>query len=130
MTINLDKFCHIAAKTSSTYLGREVVPEQIKEAVGGIALLYLEHAYNNHLSVIKVNTIDGFVSDVVSLYHVLTEIRHCTGINESAYILKGMIKTLRQLSSVGDVFSLGGLGQYTRHEKHFRLRFETLRLKR
>lgn len=74
-----------------------VVSEQVLEALGGLANLYLEAVLKQEKVQLEVETWDAFASKYVSTADILKEIENCagTGKKRSMFVLRGMQKVLR-----------------------------------
>ena len=95
--IDLEEFSREAAQDPAI-VDLHLGPEQIQEAIGGVANLYLEKAIKLKVKELNVQTNHAFASRYVGLGDVVQEIRNCTGVSRAASerILVAMENTLRK----------------------------------
>jgi serine/threonine protein kinase len=98
--IHVAKFCEAVSKRSG------VLFEQVLDAIGGIAGLYLEKLIEQRGSQLSVTTTHAFASRQVPLKQLLREIQNCSGVNpkKSRMILAGMEEVLRREFRKNEVF--------------------------
>lgn len=97
----------------------KVVPEQVREVLGGLSNLYLEALSRLKKSELKIRTRGGFASRLVPLRHVLREIHNCSGVpnTKSRHILTAMESALRasflrlEIQKVGQAILFRPLGK-------------------
>jgi len=94
--IDLEEFSREAAQDPAI-VDLHIGPEQIREAIGGVANLYLEKAIKLKVKELNVQTSHAFASQYVGLGDVVQEIGNCTGVSAAASerILTAMENTLR-----------------------------------
>jgi hypothetical protein len=117
--VNLKDFAERAAALPEAINGK-LVTEQFAAALGGISNLYLTEAARQGKSRLEVQTVGGFVSDLVPREHILQVIHDCARVNRkrSKPLLTALEITLNTYADAvrGERFHLGSLGVFRRTE--------------
>ncbi len=93
--IDLEEYCEQVSSLCNQ-MEANIVPEQILEAIGGIANLYLKFLLSERKAEYIFHSYEAFASEHVQVDEILQEIENCAGTNEkrSKLILYAMKKRL------------------------------------
>ncbi|MFH0891896.1 MAG: hypothetical protein V1867_03900 [Candidatus Falkowbacteria bacterium] len=114
-TVTSDEFVAMIIKACDGF-NINVVPEQIKEALGSIMNLYFAQAVNRG-GLYQVETIDALVTPEVSREDILAEIKNATGIKEDERkekLFTGILIALRAVftDNTGEEIVIMPLGRF------------------